>query len=60
MQEQYQVISTRAGYAVQNTKTYSIVGVYTKGDAERICNNLNDKPKPKTTTPKLFVISEEE
>jgi len=38
----YRVIETKAGFAVQNTFTYSIVYVYSsKEEANRIARNLN-------------------
>lgn len=41
---QYKVIDTKAGFAVQNTKTYNVVNVYpSKVQAEKVCQNLNKK-----------------
>lgn len=38
----FQVIKTNAGYAVQNTETYTIVGLYnSEYEAVKTCNSLN-------------------
>lgn len=41
---QYVVVSTRAGYMVQNVKTYVVVGVYSSSEqAEKVASQLNRK-----------------
>jgi hypothetical protein len=41
---QYMIIQTKAGFAVQNTRTMAIVNVYAvKADAVRVCTNLNKR-----------------
>jgi hypothetical protein len=38
----FQVVSTKAGWAVQNTSTYVIVGLFdSKAKAEQVAANLN-------------------
>ena len=38
----YRVIETKAGFAIQNTVSYSIVYVYsTRAEADKIARNLN-------------------
>lgn len=54
----YKVISSKAGYSVQNTKTYQIVNTYqVKEDAVKVCTNLN---KPTVNQPMVHVIKVEE
>jgi hypothetical protein len=39
----YMVVQTKAGYAVQNTKTYVVVQVYaSKSEADKACLRLNE------------------
>jgi hypothetical protein len=38
----YQVVQTKAGFAVQNTKTYVVASTHnTRDEAERVASNLN-------------------
>lgn len=40
----YKVVKTNSGYAVQNTKTYTVVNVYSDiKQAEKVVQNLNKK-----------------
>jgi hypothetical protein len=40
----FKVIETKAGFAIQNVKTYVVIQVYpTKAQAEKEVNNLNKK-----------------
>lgn len=59
MYPKYQVIATKVGYVVQNTRTHHIVGgVYSETQAKKICTNLNEPPKP-MIEPKVYYIKEE-
>lgn len=57
MKPVYQVVATKSGYAVQNSRTFHIVGVYANNaEATRICTNLND-PKQGIQQPrKVYVV----
>jgi hypothetical protein len=55
MKNKYIVISTKAGFAVQNTTTYTVLGVYSKDKAEEVCNNLNT-PKKIQNELKTYII----
>jgi hypothetical protein len=57
MNKKYIAVATKVGYAVQNTSTYHIVGVYTEQKAKEICDNLN-KPKVVINNTKVYEIKE--
>ena len=56
MKPVYAVVATKSGYAVQNTRTFVIVGVYQHADATRICTNLNDPSKGIQQPRKVYLV----